>query len=68
MTIEFLGKQLDKYERWKNKPYIGYFTPEGKLVDYNTSLGGSHGQLGNIGYQISLISCHVQLQTDLYHS
>ena len=48
MTIEFLGKQLDKYERWKNKPYIGYFTPEGKLVDYNTSLGGSHGQLGNI--------------------
>ena len=48
MTIEFLGKQFDKYERLKTKPYIGYFTPEGKLVDYNTFLGGSHGQLGNI--------------------
>ena len=48
MTIEFLGEQFDKYERCNNKPFIGYFTPEGKLVDYNTSLGGSHSEFGNI--------------------
>ncbi len=48
MTIEFLGEQFDIFERHEDKPYIGYFTPEGKLVDYNTSLGGSHSTLINI--------------------
>ncbi len=48
MTTEFYGEQFDKYERMYSKPYVGYFTHDGKLVNYNTPLGGSHGSLGNI--------------------
>ena len=48
MTIDFYGKEIDKYERMHAKAYTGYFTPNGKLVDYNTSLGGSHSSLANI--------------------
>ena len=48
MEIEFYGKKFDKYERLNTKAYIGYFSNEGKLIDYNTSLGGSHSTLGNI--------------------
>ena len=48
MTIDFYGKEIDKYEKEKYTPYIGYFSKDGKLVDYNTPLGGSHDKLGNI--------------------
>ena len=48
MTLDFYGKEFDKYERQSSTPYVGYFSPDGKLVDYNTELGGSHSTLGNI--------------------
>ena len=48
MTVDFYGKAFDEYERFHSKPYIGYISPEGNLVDYNTDLGGSHSNLGNI--------------------
>lgn len=48
MTIDFYGKEIGDYERFHAKPYTGYFTPNGKLVDFNTDLGGSHGNLANI--------------------
>lgn len=48
MQLQFYGKEFDKYERFKCKPYIGFFSPKGQLVDYNTELGGSHGDLGNL--------------------
>lgn len=48
MTIDFYGEIFDKYEREHSKAYVGYFSPTGRLVDYNTSLGGSHSTLGNV--------------------
>lgn len=48
MHIDFYGETFDKYERLKSMPYLGFFSPKGKLVDYNTELGGSHGNLGNL--------------------
>ncbi|MBR4178752.1 MAG: hypothetical protein IKR57_05355 [Bacilli bacterium] len=48
MHIDFYGEIFDKYERFHSKPYLGFFSPKGDLVDYNTELGGSHGNLGNL--------------------
>lgn len=48
MSVEFYGKTFDEYERRTSKPYLGFLTPKGHLVNYNTELGGSHGDLGNI--------------------
>ena len=48
MTINFLGEHFHNYEYWNLKPYIGYFTPEGKLISYNNPVGGSHSCMANI--------------------
>ena len=48
MTIDFYGEKFHRYEYWNLKPYIGYFTPEGKLVDFNNPVGGSHNNPANI--------------------
>ena len=48
MAIEFYGKEIEAYERKTSLPYVGFFTSNGKLVDYNTELGGNHRSLGNI--------------------
>lgn len=41
MTIEFKEDQIFKREQERRNPYIGYFAPDGKLIDYNILLGGS---------------------------
>ncbi len=48
MTIDFYGKLFEEYEREHYRPFVGYFSPKGKLVDYNTELGGKHRTIGNI--------------------
>ncbi len=48
MALEFYGKTFHEYEITHLKPYIGYFSPGGKLIDYNDDLGKSHDTLGNI--------------------
>lgn len=40
MTIEFKEEQILKREQCRREPYIGYFAPDGKLIDYNILLGG----------------------------
>lgn len=39
MSIEFYQKQIENYENYgilkDRHPYIGYFNPKGKLIDYN---------------------------------
>lgn len=42
MTIEFKEEQIIQREEWTRKPYIGYFSPNGKLIDYNILLGENH--------------------------
>lgn len=42
MTIEFKEEQITKKEERIRKPYIGYFSPNGKLIDYNVLLGGNY--------------------------
>lgn len=39
MTTEFKEDQIASREKWTREPYIGYFSPNGKLVDYNILLG-----------------------------
>ena len=48
MAIEYFIDEIEGYERGTSKPYNGFFSPKGKLVDYNTVLGGTDDNLGNI--------------------
>ncbi len=48
MTIDFYGDVFDKYEYDHSKAYIGYFSPNGKLVDYNSDLCNNHCNLESI--------------------
>jgi hypothetical protein len=48
MTLEFFGKLFDEYERSHNKAYLGFFSPDGNLVDYNTDQGTNHHNIENI--------------------
>ena len=48
MAIEYYGDIITKYEQIHKKPYIGYFSPEGTLVDYNSEKNESHTYLDNI--------------------
>lgn len=40
MTIDFEQDEIKKKELKNSIPYVGYFSPSGKLIDYNTELGG----------------------------
>ena len=48
MTIDFYGKTVHDYEVENARPYIGYISPKGYLVDYNSERGGKHRTIGNI--------------------
>lgn len=39
MTIEFKEERITSREIEIREPYVGYFTPNGKLIDYNVLLG-----------------------------
>ena len=39
MTIEFKEQQIIEKEKATRKPYIGYFAPNGTLIDFNLLLG-----------------------------
>lgn len=39
MTVEFKQKQIGSRERELNRAYIGYFAPNGELIDYNLMFG-----------------------------
>lgn len=41
MTVEFKKEQIVKKEQYKRKPYIGYFSPNGELIDFNILFGES---------------------------
>ncbi len=48
MTIEFKEEQIFKREQRQRETYIGYFAPDGKLIDYNILLcGEGHGDWAN---------------------
>lgn len=42
MTIEFKEEQISLREKETREPYIGYFAPNGKLIDYNILLGENY--------------------------
>lgn len=42
MTIEFKEEEIVKVEERNREPYIGYFAPNGKLINYNTLLGKNY--------------------------
>lgn len=42
MSIEFKEEQIASREERMRKPYVGYFAPNGKLIDYNILLGGNY--------------------------
>lgn len=42
MTIEFKEEQITKSEKRTGEPFIGYFSPNGKLINYNVLLGGNY--------------------------
>ena len=48
MAIEFYGDIINEYEQKHNKAYVGYFSPEGALVDYNSDTEESHTYLDNV--------------------
>jgi len=48
MTIDFYGKEIDKYEHEHERAYVGYISPMGNLVDYNAKSGGKHNTISNI--------------------
>lgn len=48
MTIEFKQKQIEKKEERIRKPYVGYFSPSGELIDFNQLFGRrGHGEWKN---------------------
>ncbi len=42
MSIEFQNEEIINWEKRNRKPYIGYFNPSGKLINYNIKIGGEH--------------------------
>ncbi len=42
MSIEFKEAQITKREKRTREPFIGYFSPNGKLINYNVLLGGNY--------------------------
>lgn len=42
MSLEFKEEQITEYERLREKPFIGYFSPNGSLINYNILLGGNY--------------------------
>lgn len=42
MTLEFMEERISSREKEKREPYVGYFTPNGKLIDFNVLLGENH--------------------------
>lgn len=42
MTIEFKEEQITRREERTGEPFIGYFAPNGKLINYNVALGGNY--------------------------
>jgi len=42
MTIDFKEEEISQWERSTGKPYIGYFSPNGELINYNVKIGGRH--------------------------
>jgi len=44
MSIEFMEKQILDYEKEYERPYVGYFTPNGTLLDFN---GEKHSDQNN---------------------
>jgi hypothetical protein len=41
-ALEFYQKEIESKERWIRDPYVGFFSPMGILIDFNTLLGGKH--------------------------
>ena len=55
MTIEFKEEQILQKEKDKRKPFVGYFAPNGDLIDFNILFGGhGHEDWQNIVSQIFL--------------
>jgi len=41
MTVDFYDKQIIEKEKITRQPYIGFFAPEGTLIDFNMRLGAN---------------------------
>lgn len=42
MIIDFVQNQIIQYEKLNREAYVGYFSPNGKLIDFNTLIGENH--------------------------
>lgn len=42
MTIEFKDKEIKEREQLLRGPFVGYFSPDGKLIDYSVAMGENH--------------------------
>ena len=47
MVLNFYGKHIDDYEHKFLRPYVGFISPNGKLVDFNTEFKENHINFNN---------------------
>lgn len=56
MTIEFKEEQIAYVEERRREPFIGYFAPNGELINYNVLLGGNYHDAWRNPVSISFLS------------